>query len=116
LAYYWHLFLYKLTAQNITQHIAQLLHSTTVYCIQELKHTTFIIKILRICGEIMGVEVIFKIAAIGILTAIVGQVLKHSGKDEIATMATLAGVIIVLLMVLDLIVNLFDAIKTMFNF
>lgn len=64
----------------------------------------------------MGVEIIFKIAAIGILTAVIGQVLKHSGKDEIATMTTLAGLIIVLVMVLDLIVNLFDVIKTMFNF
>ncbi len=64
----------------------------------------------------MGVEIIFKIAAIGILTAVVGQVLKHSGKDEIATMATLAGLIIVLLMVLDLITNLFSSIKDMFNF
>lgn len=64
----------------------------------------------------MGVEIIFKIAAIGILTAVVGQVLKHSGKDEIATMATLAGLVIVLLMVLDLIVDLFNNIKTMFNF
>ena len=64
----------------------------------------------------MGVEIIFKIAAIGILTAVVGQVLKHSGKDEIATMATLAGLIIVLLMVLDLITNLFSSIKVMFHF
>lgn len=67
-------------------------------------------------GVFMGVEIIFKIAAIGILTAVVGQVLKHSGKDEIATMATLAGLIIVLLMVLDLITNLFSSIKDMFNF
>ena len=64
----------------------------------------------------MGVEIIFKIAAIGILTAVVGQVLKHSGKDEIATMATLAGLVIVLLMVLDLIMNLFTNINDMFNF
>ena len=54
----------------------------------------------HIIGGFMGVEIIFKIAAIGILTAVVGQVLKHSGKDEIATMATLAGLVIVLLMVL----------------
>ncbi|MDD2445669.1 MAG: stage III sporulation protein AC [Clostridia bacterium] len=64
----------------------------------------------------MGVEIIFKIAAIGILTAVVGQVLKHSGKDEIATMATLAGLIIVLVMVLDLIMDLFNVIKGMFDF
>ena len=64
----------------------------------------------------VNVDIIFKIAAIGILTAVVGQVLKHSGKDEIATLSTLAGLVIVLLMVLNLIVGLFDTIKTMFNF
>ena len=61
-------------------------------------------------------EIIFKIAGIGILTAILGQVLKQSGKDEIATLTTLAGLIIVLLMVLDLIGDLFSSIRTMFNF
>lgn len=64
----------------------------------------------------MGVEIIFKIAGIGILTAVVGQVLKQSGKDEIATLTTLAGLIVVLFMVLDLITNLFSSVKTMFNF
>lgn len=64
----------------------------------------------------MEVEIIFKIAAIGILTAIVGQILKQSGKDEISTLATLAGLIIVLLMVLNLIGDLFTTIKTIFNF
>lgn len=64
----------------------------------------------------MDVDIIFKIAAIGILTAIVGQVLKQSGKDEISTLATLAGLIIVLLMVLNLIGDLFISLKTIFNF
>lgn len=63
----------------------------------------------------MEVEIIFKIAAVGILTAVVGQVLKQSGKDEIATFSTLAGLIIVLLMVLNLINTLFDTVRTMFN-
>lgn len=67
-------------------------------------------------GCFMGVEIIFKIAAIGILTAVVGQVLKQSGKDEIATLTTLAGLIIVLFMVLDLISSLFSSVKTMFDF
>jgi stage III sporulation protein AC len=66
--------------------------------------------------EVMSVEIIFKIAGIGILTAVVGQVLKQSGKDEIATLTTLAGLVIVLLMVLDLITNLFSTVKTMFDF
>ena len=64
----------------------------------------------------LGVEIIFKIAGIGILTAILGQVLKQSGKDEIATLTTLSGLIIVLLMVLDLISDLFSSIRAMFNF
>lgn len=64
----------------------------------------------------MGVDIIFKIAAIGILTAIVGQILKQTGKDEIATLSTLAGLIIVLLMILGMIGDLFTTIKTLFSF
>lgn len=61
-------------------------------------------------------DIIFKIAAIGILTAVVSQVLKHSGKEEIGTLSTLAGLVIVLLMVINLIKELFDAVKSMFTF
>ena len=64
----------------------------------------------------MDVEIIFKIFAIGILTAIVGQILKQTGKEEISSLATLAGLILVLLMVLNLVGDLFTTIKTMFNF
>lgn len=63
----------------------------------------------------MGVDIIFKIAAIGILTAVVGQVLKHTGKEDIATLSTLAGVIIVLIMVLNLISDLFETVRTVFG-
>ena len=63
----------------------------------------------------MGVEIIFKSAAVGILTAVVGQILKQSGKEEIATFSTLAGLVIVLMMVLNLIGTLFDTVKTMFG-
>ncbi|MDD4211438.1 MAG: stage III sporulation protein AC [Clostridia bacterium] len=62
----------------------------------------------------MGVEIIFKIAAIGILVSVVNQVLKHSGKDELATLTTLAGLVIVLLMVIDLISQLFNTVKNLF--
>lgn len=62
------------------------------------------------------VEIIFKIAGIGLLTAIITQILKQTGKDEIGTMATLAGLVIVLVMVLSLLASLFNNIKTMFNF
>ena len=64
----------------------------------------------------MEVEIIFKIAAIGILTAVVSQILKNSGKEDISTLATLAGVVVVLVMVINLIADLFDTIKTIFNF
>ncbi len=64
----------------------------------------------------MGVDIIFKIAAIGLLTAIVGQILKQTGKDEIGTLATLAGLILVIIMVLNMFGDLFTTIKTIFNF
>lgn len=63
----------------------------------------------------MGVDLIIKIAGIGLLTSVISQVLKHSGKDDMATFATLAGVVIVLMMVLDIVVQLFDTVKTMFG-
>ena len=64
----------------------------------------------------LSVDIIFKIGAIGILTAVVSQILKNSGKEDISTLATLAGVIVVLFMVLSLIGELFSSIKTMFDF
>ena len=63
----------------------------------------------------MGVEIVFKIAAVGILTAVVNQVLKKADKDEIATLTTLAGLVIVLLMVIDMIAQLFDSLKMLFT-
>ena len=64
----------------------------------------------------MDVEIIFKIAAIGLLTAIIGQILKQTGKEEISTLDTLAGLVIVLIMVLNLIGDLFTTLRTIFNF
>ena len=64
----------------------------------------------------MEVEIIFKIAAIGILTAIISQILRQTGKEEIGTLATLAGIVIVLVMVISLIGDLFATVKTLFNF
>lgn len=61
-------------------------------------------------------EIIFKIAGIGLLTSIVNQVLKLSGKDEIASITTLAGLIMCLLMLVDLVQNLFDTVKSLFIF
>ena len=63
----------------------------------------------------MDIEIIFKIAAVGILASVVCTVLKHSGKDEVATFVSLAAVVICLLMVLDMISDLFVTIKTLFS-
>ncbi len=62
----------------------------------------------------MGVEIIFKIAIIGILIAIVSQVLKQVGKEEIATLTSLAGLIVVLVMIVDMISELFSTVGEMF--
>ena len=63
----------------------------------------------------MEVEIIFKIAAIGILTALISVLLKKSDKDENATLVTIAGLILVLLIVIDMIVQLFDVIQGLFD-
>lgn len=62
----------------------------------------------------MDIDIIFKIAAIGILTAVINQILKIAGKDEIATFVTLAGIIVVLFSVINMINDLFDTVKTLF--
>lgn len=64
----------------------------------------------------MGVDLIFRIAAIGILVAVLNQVLARSGREDQAMMTTLAGIIVVLMIVIREIANLFDTIKTMFQF
>ena len=63
----------------------------------------------------MGIDMIFKIAAIGILTAVTNQVLKYAGKDEIATIVTLSGVVIVLFMVVNMVSQLFETVKSLFS-
>ena len=63
----------------------------------------------------MDIDIIFKIAAIGILTAVINQILKIAGKDEISTFVTLAGIIIVLFSVIDMISELFNTVKTLFS-
>ena len=63
----------------------------------------------------MEVDLIFKIAAIGILVAVLNQVLLRSGRDEQAMMTTLAGLVVVLMMVVQEISDLFDLVKTLFQ-
>lgn len=63
-----------------------------------------------------GVDLIFKIAAIGIIVAVLNQVLARTGREEQAMMITLAGIVVVLMMVSKEIAELFQAVKTMFQF
>ena len=64
----------------------------------------------------MNVDLIFKIAAIGILVAVLNQLLVRSGREEQAMMTTLAGLVVVLMMMVRQISEMFDLIKTLFNF
>lgn len=69
---------------------------------------------LRICD--MDVDLIFKIAAIGILVAVLNQLLVRSGREEQAMMTTLAGLVVVLMIMVQEISDLFELIKTLFHF
>ena len=62
----------------------------------------------------MTINLIFKIAAVGILVSVLGQVLKHSGREEQAFLVSLAGLILVLLWVVPYIQELFQTIKQLF--
>lgn len=62
----------------------------------------------------MSVDIIFKIAAIGILITVITQILKKSDRDDIATLVSIAGLIIVLSFVINMISDLFDNIKNIF--
>ena len=64
----------------------------------------------------MEIDLIFKIAAVGIFVAVLAQLLKRAERDEQAMMTTLAGLIVVLMMIIDQIAQLFDTIKTLFGF
>ena len=63
----------------------------------------------------MDVDLIFKIAAIGILVSLLNQVLTRSGRDEQATMTTLTGLVVVLMMVVQEISDLFNLVKNLFG-
>lgn len=62
----------------------------------------------------MSVNLIFKIAAIGILVSVLCQVLKHSGREEQAFLASLAGLLLVLLWIVPYIYELFESVKKLF--
>lgn len=63
----------------------------------------------------MDISVLFKLAGLGILTSMVNLVLKKSDKDEIATIVTLASLVIALAILLDMIAGLFDNIRSIFE-
>ena len=63
----------------------------------------------------MDVDLIFKIAALGILVAVLNLLLVRSGREEQAMMTTLAGLVVVLMMLVQQISDLFDLVKTLFS-
>ena len=64
----------------------------------------------------MEIDLIFKIAAIGIIVSILNQVLSRSGQEEQATMTSLAGLVVVLMILAQKIADLFDLVKSLFEF
>ena len=64
----------------------------------------------------MEIDLIFTIAAVGIIVSILNQVLVRSGREEQATMTSLAGLVVVLMIVVQRIAELFDLVKTLFRF
>ena len=63
----------------------------------------------------MDISIIFKIAAVGIIVSVIGQILKHSGRGEQAFLTSLAGLILVLMWIIPYIYELFNTIKNLFE-
>ena len=63
----------------------------------------------------MDISIIFKIAAVGIIVSVIGQLLKHSGREEQAFLTSLAGLILVLMWIIPYIYELFNTIKNLFE-
>ena len=64
----------------------------------------------------MDIDLIFKIAAVGIIVSILNQVLSRSGREEQATMTSLAGLVVVLMILAQKSAELFDLVKDLFEF
>lgn len=62
----------------------------------------------------MDVDILFQIAAIGILITVISQLLTRAGRDDIATLATISGLMVVMVMVVNMIAELFSSIRSMF--
>lgn len=63
----------------------------------------------------MDIDFVFKIGAIGILITVISQVLSRAGREDIATLANLAGLIVVLMMVVGMVSEFFESIRAMFH-
>lgn len=63
----------------------------------------------------LDISLLFKIAGVGILIIVLDKILKSSGKEDYAVITNLAGIVIILMLVLNLINKLFTAVKTMFQ-
>ncbi len=63
----------------------------------------------------MNIDLIFRIAGIGVLVSVLGQVLTRTGREDMAMLTTLAGLVVVLLMVINLISQLFQSVRSIFN-
>ena len=63
----------------------------------------------------MNIDMVFKIAAIGILVAVLSQVLERTGREDVATLTGVAGLVLVLLIVVNLIAQLFSSVKSIFD-
>lgn len=63
----------------------------------------------------MDIAIIIKIAAVGIITAIAGMLLKRAGKDEIATVVSVVGLVVALVMMLDVITQLYETLRALFE-
>lgn len=63
----------------------------------------------------MDISLVFRIGAIGVLITVVSQILSRAGREDVASLATLAGLIVVLMMVLNMLAEFFSSIKAMFD-
>jgi stage III sporulation protein AC len=63
----------------------------------------------------MDIDILIRIAAIGILVTVISQILTRAGREEIATLATISGLIVVVVMVMNMVSELFSSIRAMFS-
>ena len=64
----------------------------------------------------LDVSLLFKIASVGILLIIIDKILKSSGKDDIAVIVNMAGIVMILIMVVNLVSRLFTTVRALFQF